>query len=116
MLAYPKTNNVRNTALMLAYRTLPCQWCGAEDGTVAPAHSNWSIHGKGRSMKAGDQYCASLCFTCHSGLDQGHAMSEDDRKRMWHEAHVRTVRALMILKRWPAKVPVPDLSWPEQWQ
>jgi cytochrome c len=115
MLAYPKTNNVRSTALMLAYRTLPCQHCGAEDGTVVAAHSNWSAHGKARSMKAGDQYCASLCFICHRELDQGSSMDEEDRKRMWHEAHVRTVQKLVILKRWPATVPVPDLSWPKEW-
>lgn len=116
MLGFAKFPYVRSMPLMLAYRTLPCQHCGAEDGTVCGAHSNAAIHGKGRSIKASDEFCASLCFTCHQGLDQGTTMDEDERRRMWHAAHVRTVRSLVILKRWPAKVKVPSLEFPEEWE
>ena len=115
MVGYNKFHYVRSQELMLAYRTLPCQHCGAEDGTVCGAHSNASIHGKGRGIKASDEFCAALCFFCHRGLDQGATMNEDERRAMWHAAHIRTVQALVILKRWPKKVRVPSLDWPKEW-
>jgi hypothetical protein len=43
---------VRSPALMKAYRLICCQHCGRDDGTVCGAHSNWAVHGKGRSIKA----------------------------------------------------------------
>ncbi len=60
MTARPKTEYIRSNKLMLRYRMLPCQNCGANDGTVCGAHSNQSKHGKGKGIKASDQYAASL--------------------------------------------------------
>lgn len=104
----PKFEYVRSKALMQSYRQLPCQNCGAADGTVCGAHSNWHQHGKGRGIKASDVYAASLCFHCHGELDQGAAMDDAQRKQFWWRAHVLTVAALVNRGLWPAVIPVPD--------
>lgn len=86
--------NYRNPRLLEAARELPCQHCGVQDGTVVAAHSNQLRDGKGRSIKAHDYRIASLCYRCHSDLDQGSTMSKQERLEMWEEAHRRTVGLL----------------------
>jgi hypothetical protein len=81
----------RNQKLLEAVRESPCQHCGKSDGTVVAAHSNQSRDGKGRSLKAHDYRIAALCFTCHAELDQGRAMSREERLNMWEAAHRATV-------------------------
>lgn len=113
----PKFVYVRSAALMRAYRLIPCQGCGRDDGTVCGAHSNASTHGKGRSVKASDDRCASLCFACHQELDQGTAFTKAQRRLFWWRSHVNTVANLVHLDLWPAGVPVPDIEqFPEQWE
>ena len=90
---FPKTKYLRNKKRLEACRSLPCQHCGAEDGTVVAAHSNEGIHGKGRGIKASDEFVAALCFTCHANLDQGR-MSKEKCTEMWHNAHKRTILLL----------------------
>jgi len=90
---FPKTKYVRDKKRLEACRSLPCQHCGAEDGTVVAAHSNEGIHGKGRGIKASDEFVAALCFTCHANLDQG-SMSKQERTEMWHNAHIKTIALL----------------------
>ena len=90
---FPKTKYLRDKNRLEACRTLPCQHCGAEDGTVVAAHSNQSIHGKAKSLKASDEFVAALCFTCHANLDQG-KMSKDEKSQMWHNAHMKTIEML----------------------
>lgn len=109
MTAIAKFAYVRSKPLLQACRAIPCQHCGCDDGTVCAAHSNQSQHGKGKSIKASDIYVASLCFTCHSELDQGSRLSRDERVEMWMTAHRKTVRLLLARGLWPADVPVPDL-------
>ena len=106
----PKRDYVRSKALMKAYRLIPCQHCGANDGTVCGAHSNWAIHGKGMSEKADDNRCASLCFLCHSMLDQGSKLLEDERKALWWRAHVSTLVLLAKHRLWPRDVLFPDIE------
>lgn len=105
-----KTNYIRSAKLMQAYRKLPCQHCGIDDGTVCGAHSNSAKHGKGRGIKASDVYCASLCHVCHQALDQGRSMSRTERVRMWEQAHKNTVKALITLGLWPKDVPAPEVA------
>lgn len=81
----------RNKKLLEAARELPCQHCGISDGTVVAAHSNQMRDGKGRGLKADDYRIASLCFRCHSELDQGAKMSREERLEMWEEAHRKTI-------------------------
>jgi len=74
--------------------------CGIQDGTVVAAHSNQSKHGKGRGIKASDQYVAALCHRCHFEVDQGKGTREE-KNAIWDEAH-RLTR--MILEKdglWP---------------
>lgn len=107
---FPKHQYVRSPALMKAYRQIPCQNCGADDGTVCGAHSNQAAHGKGRSIKADDSSCASLCVRCHSALDQGAHMSRAEREAMHEAARVKTQRELLRRDLWPASIPTPEES------
>lgn len=82
----------RSRALLNACRQIPCQACGKDDGTVVAAHSNM---GKGMGIKSPDSWVASLCYACHSEVDQGHRLSREIRRQIWEEAHVRTLRQLI---------------------
>ena len=112
VVAVPKRQYVRHAGLREAYRSLPCQfdYCGAQDGTVCCAHSNWSVHGKGGHIKADDSRGASACHRHHSMLDQGSAWTEAQRKAYWWRAHVRSVQLLVERGLWPLSVPVPDID------
>lgn len=107
MTAYPKTTYTRSRALLEACREIPCQHCGIADGTVVAAHSNSLKHGKGRSIKASDQYVASLCHRCHGDIDQGSYLTKAERASIWTAAHQRTVKELNRLGLWPKGVPQP---------
>jgi hypothetical protein len=100
--AVKKTDYIRSKKLREAYRLIPCQNCGREDGTVCCAHSNWSEHGKGKSIKACDTRGASLCSTCHHAIDQGSELTGEERRAMWEAAHQRSVVELRALGLWPA--------------
>lgn len=110
----PKHDYIRSEPLMRAYRLIPCQNCGASDGTVSGAHSNWAAHGKGKSIKADDNRCASLCFTCHGMLDQGSILGRAERMALWWAAHVKTINLLLQSGLWPKGVEVPSLEWSQQ--
>ena len=105
----PKQEYVRSKALCEAYRLIPCQHCGVDDGTVCCAHSNLAEHSKGRSIKASDDRGASLCHACHSDLDQGRDMTRDERAAMWWAAHIRSVALLVAEGYWPKGIAVPDM-------
>jgi len=84
----------RNKLLLEVCRYLPCQHCGVKDGTIVAAHSNQLRDGKGRGLKASDFRIASLCYTCHTELDQGKRLSKSDRVEMWEAAHRSTIGQL----------------------
>ncbi len=73
---------------------MPCQICGAYDGTVVAAHSNQLRDGKGKGIKAHDYRIAALCFTCHTGIDQGARLSKLERETLWESAHRKTIGEL----------------------
>jgi hypothetical protein len=77
-----------------------------DDGTVIAAHTNWGS-GKGRGIKADDNMIASLCFNCHSKLDQGNKMNKVERMAMWFNAQYLTVHILRLRGLWPDDVPLP---------
>lgn len=89
-----KFTYIRSKKLMEMYREIPCQKCGIDDGTVCGAHSNSAEHGKGRSIKSSDQFCASLCNNCHYCIDQGKELSREEKRLVWELAHHKTVKAL----------------------
>ena len=107
MTAFPKHDYIRSPALMKAYRLIPCQNCGRDDGTVCGAHSNTGADGKGRAIKADDNCAASLCSKCHYEIDQGPNLSQSERVMLWIRAHVKTVRTLLARDLWPRGVPIP---------
>jgi len=88
-----KFKYLRSKPLMELYRKIPCQRCGVDDGTVCGAHSNLAIHGKGRGIKASDEFCASLCHQCHAWLDFGSAIREE-KTQAWNDAHTKTLNLL----------------------
>lgn len=109
--ARPKREYVRSPSLRESYRLIPCQHCGADDGSVCCAHSNWSVHGKGGGIKADDSRGASLCHNCHILiLDQGKDLDQDQRKAMWWGAHVKTLHLLRRRGLWPSHILIPDTS------
>lgn len=111
MLTFPKFRYVRSEALMVAYRGIPCQNCGIDDGTICGAHSNWACHGHGKSIKASDEFAASLCAACHVPiLDQGSKLSRQERQAMWWHAHVKTIRQLTRRRLWPKALRLPDIE------
>ena len=103
---YPKFQYFRSTKHLRNVASLPCQCCGMDDGCQA-AHSNMSQHGKGRGIKASDEFTAALCQTCHYDLDQGSKLSKDERQKMWIMAHIRTYNKLKSLGLWPEEIPMP---------
>ena len=109
MIARPKHDYIRSKKLMETYRKIDCQNCGADDGTVCGAHTNFG-EGKGMGRKADDNRCASLCHSCHMELDQGKSLTKEERQDLWQIAHRKTVQKLVSLKLWPQTVPVPDLK------
>jgi hypothetical protein len=86
--------------------SLPCQICGLEGQTQA-AHSNLSIHGKGRSIKASDEYTVALCFACHHDLDAGHRLTKDEKQKMYFDALRNTWLELLKRDLVVVDVPVP---------
>ena len=105
---YLKHQYVRSQKLLKLVAALSCQSCGMDNGVQA-AHSNWTEWGgKGKSLKASDEYTAALCLKCHYTIDQGAHLSKDERKDMWLKAHIATVEALG--DRWPPEVPKPSIG------
>lgn len=51
----------------------PCIRCGADDGTIVPAHANQIRLGKGMGLKAEPWTVIPLCGKCHTWLDNGGA-------------------------------------------
>ena len=84
----------RSKALLRACRYLPCQICGAEDGTVVAAHSNQQRDGKGMGHKAADYRIAALCSQCHAEIDQGIGYTKELRRELWEQAHRKTLGEL----------------------
>lgn len=83
--------------------SLPCQNCYIEGQTQA-AHSNWAEHGKGRGIKASDEYTAALCQACHTEIDSGSRLNKEQRRYLWDMAHQRTINRLIEQGLWPSEL------------
>lgn len=66
---------IRSRAITQSAKDEPCSICSSR-GTTVFAHSNFSMHGKGRSIKAHDIFGAYLCHKCHTLYDSGVMPSE----------------------------------------
>ena len=104
--SYLKTQYVRNKRLLELVASLNCQNCGHYQSQAA--HSNWH-GGKGRGIKASDNYVAALCQSCHHDVDQGHELTKDERQTLWVNAHLKTLHYLLNTDQWPTNVPITDL-------
>jgi hypothetical protein len=104
--SYPKMKYTRNANLLRLIASIPCQICGFHLSQAA--HSNWH-GGKGRGIKASDEYCAALCQSCHHEIDQGNELSKEERIEQWVFAHIKTLHYLCVTDQWPPKVPLTDL-------
>jgi hypothetical protein len=102
-----KFDYVRSEPLLALFRSLPCPITGRMPPNE-PAHSNWKVHGKGKGIKASDQFVAPLAPEVHRELDQGTRWTQVERQALWWSAHVYGVRLLVSEGRWPSKIPVPD--------
>jgi hypothetical protein len=90
---FPKFAYIRNKKHLQTVAALPCQLCFIEGQTQA-SHSNQSKHGKGRSIKASDEFTAALCQKCHAEIDQGRTLTQTQRESMWDLAYTRTLKLL----------------------
>lgn len=82
----------RNGKLLYVVREISCTADWPHDclHQSEAAHSNWSRHGKGKSIKAHDCFVAALCRNAHMELDQGSTFGREDRERIWQRCHERT--------------------------
>lgn len=99
----PKFHYFRSKKHLKNVASLPCQVCGLEGSTQA-AHSNQAKHGKGRGIKASDEYTAALCFKHHFLIDQGNSLTKEERVEMWEKAHQKTISALIEQDLWPTEL------------
>jgi hypothetical protein len=104
-----KFNYFRNRKHLINVANLPCQNCYIEGQTQA-AHSNQAVHGKGRGIKASDEYTAALCQTCHAELDSGARLNKEQRRELWQMAYQKTVNKLIENNLWPVDIPLPNLK------
>jgi len=88
----------RNRKLLdLAHRVHECQFrltgcAGYSVDGCDPAHSNQSVHGKAKGLKAADdQHCAA-CHSCHMLYDGqlGIVLPRAEAVRLFNEARART--------------------------
>jgi hypothetical protein len=64
------------------------------------SHSNQAIHGKGRSIKASDEFTAAICVEHHYEIDSGTRLTKQQRIDMWNEAYQKTVSRLKEQNKW----------------
>ena len=83
---------MRDAKRLAAIRKLPCIRCGNPNSQAA--HSNSAKHGKGRSIKASDEFTISLCFKCHAAFDRFELGNRAESEVMFEKWLVRVNRML----------------------
>ena len=83
---------MRSPKRLAEIRKLPCVRCGNPNSQAA--HSNSSKHGKGRSIKASDEFTISLCFKCHAAFDRFELGNRAESEAMFDQWLVRVNRML----------------------
>lgn len=79
---------MRNPKRLAAIRKLPCIRCGNPHSQAA--HSNSAKHGKGRGIKASDQFTVPLCHKCHSDFDQYKLGNREQSEKLFEQWLVKT--------------------------
>ncbi|MFN4186431.1 MAG: hypothetical protein ACK4FN_00210 [Acinetobacter johnsonii] len=82
----------RNPKRLAAIRKLPCVRCGQVPSQAA--HSNSAKHGKGRGIKASDEFTVPLCQSCHFQFDTFQLGNRAESEAMFEKWLVRVERML----------------------
>lgn len=85
---------MRDSKRLAAIRKLPCVKCGNPNSQAA--HSNFGEHGKGKGIKADDQFTISLCHSCHADFDQYKTMGREESKEWFNQALNKTNQMLNL--------------------
>ncbi|AVF43572.1 DUF968 domain-containing protein [Acinetobacter nosocomialis] len=85
---------MRSTKRLNEIRALPCVRCGQSPSQAA--HSNSSKHGKGRSIKAGDEFTVPLCHSCHHQFDTFQLGTRAESEAMFDQWLEKTERMLNL--------------------
>ena len=80
---------MRSPKRLAEIRKLPCVRCGNPNSQAA--HSNSAKHGKGRGIKASDEFTIPLCHSCHSQFDQFKLGNREESERMFEAWLIKTV-------------------------
>ena len=83
---------MRNPKRLAEIRKLPCVRCGNPSSQAA--HSNSAKHGKGRSIKASDEFTVPLCHSCHSQFDRFELGNRAESEAMFEKWLVGVERML----------------------
>lgn len=86
---------MRSTKRLNEIRKLPCIKCGG--GPSQAAHSNSSKHGKGRGIKASDEFTVPLCYKCHSAFDKFELGTRQESEAMFEQWLEKTERMLNLV-------------------
>ena len=84
----------RNPKRLAAIRKLPCIRCGNPHSQAA--HSNSAKYGKGRSIKASDEFTVCLCHSCHFQFDTFQLGNRVESEAMFDQWLVRVNRMLAM--------------------
>ena len=79
---------MRSPKRLAEIRKLPCVRCGSQNSQAA--HSNSSKYGKGRGIKASDQFTIPLCATCHAAFDRFELGNRAESEAMFEKWLVKT--------------------------
>ena len=85
---------MRDSKRLAEIRKLPCVRCGNPNSQAA--HSNSAKHGKGRSIKASDQFTVSLCFKCHAAFARFELGNRAESEAMFDQWLVKVDRMLVM--------------------
>ena len=85
---------MRSTKRLNEIRKLPCVRCGQSPSQAA--HSNSSKHGKGRGIKASDEFTIPLCFKCHAAFDRFELGNRAESEVMFEQWLEKTERMLNL--------------------
>ena len=79
---------MRSPKRLAEIRKLPCVRCGNPNSQAA--HSNSAKHGKGRSIKASDEFTVPLCHSCHFQFDTFQLGNRVESEAMFEKWLVKT--------------------------
>ncbi|MEX5367788.1 hypothetical protein WCE00_12595 [Acinetobacter haemolyticus] len=85
---------MRDAKRLAEVRKLPCVRCGQSPSQAA--HSNSSKHGKGRGIKASDEFTVPLCHLCHSQFDQFKLGTRQESEALFEKWLEKTERMLRL--------------------